>query len=49
MDHVRPTLRRYLLGVYLVATALIVDAVIDLARAGSLAWTDLIAASFSSS
>jgi len=44
MDHVRPTLRRYLLGVYLVAGALVVYAVIGLARAGSLAWTDLVAA-----
>jgi len=44
MDHVRPTLRRYLLGVYLVAGVLVVYAVIGLARAGSLAWTDLVAA-----
>jgi len=44
MDHVRPPLRRYLLSVYLVATALVVYAIIDLARARSVAWTDLIAA-----
>lgn len=44
MDHVRPTLRQYLLGVYLVAGVLVVYAVIGLARAGSLAWTDLVAA-----
>jgi len=42
VDHLRPTLRRYLLGVYLVACAFIVYAVIGLARASTLTWTDLV-------
>jgi len=42
VDQLRPTLRRYLLGVYLIAAALVVYAVIGLAHAGTLGWTDLI-------
>ncbi len=42
VDQLRPTLHRYLLGVYLVAAALVAYAVIGLARTGTLVWTDLV-------
>ncbi len=42
MDQLRLPLHRYLLGVYLVAAALVAYAVIGLARTGTLVWTDLV-------